>query len=97
MPRSGQFTVGLGHVVSTRDERLSHSLAIRPMTLPVGEVKDPGLLNVYFDEQPVPYDGKSGWTIDGTTITLNGVACDKVLTGQVLDVRVIGGCPTIIK
>lgn len=66
-------------------------------TLPVGEVKDPNLINLYFDEQPVPRDGQEGWTMDSTTITLHGLACDKVMSGAVLDVRVIGGCPTIIK
>jgi hypothetical protein len=66
-------------------------------TLPVGAVADPNLINVYFDGQVVPRDAGGGWSINGTTITLNGVSCDKVMSGAVLDVRVIGGCPTIIK
>jgi hypothetical protein len=66
-------------------------------TIPVGQITDPSLLNVYFDETIVAKDPQDGWTIEGTTITLNGLACDRVLSGAVLDVRVIGGCPTVIK
>lgn len=66
-------------------------------TIPVGDITDPNLLNVYFDEKPVAKDPKEGWSIEGTTITLNGLSCEKVLSGAVIDVRVIGGCPTVIK
>jgi hypothetical protein len=66
-------------------------------TIPVGQITDPTLLNVYFDEQPLKKDPKEGWSLEGTTITLNGDSCDRALSGAVLDIRVIGGCPTVIK
>jgi hypothetical protein len=57
--------------------------------------QDPGLVNVYFDEQAVPQDGN--WTITNDTVTLIGSACDRVKNGDVLDVRIITGCPTLIR
>jgi hypothetical protein len=56
---------------------------------------DPSLINVYFDGMVVPQAGADGWTLNGTTVTLLGASCQKVLNGDVLDVRVVAGCPTI--
>ena len=65
-------------------------------TLPLsGPPANPNLVNVYLDEQPVPKDPVNGWTLDNATITLVGATCDKVMSGAVLDVRVIEGCPTV--
>jgi hypothetical protein len=36
-----------------------------------------------------------GWTLDGATVTLLGASCQQVLSGAVLDVRVVAGCPTV--
>jgi hypothetical protein len=58
---------------------------------------DPGLLNVFLDGTVVPQAGADGWTLDASTITLLGASCDKVLSGQVLDVNVSGGCPTVVR
>ena len=55
----------------------------------------PNLVNVYFDEVILPKDPANGWKIDGKTVTLLGSACSKVLAGDVLDVRIIAGCPTV--
>jgi hypothetical protein len=55
----------------------------------------PNLVNVYLDEVVLPHDPVNGWKIDGGTVTLLGTACDKVLSGDVLDVRIITGCPTV--
>lgn len=57
---------------------------------------DPGLVNVFLDEQPVPQMGPDGWTLDGTTVTILGASCDAILGGSVLDVRVVAGCPTVV-
>lgn len=57
---------------------------------------DPTHVNVYFDDQPVPADPTNGWTLDGSTITLVGTACDQVMSGTVLNVRVVAGCPTVV-
>ena len=57
---------------------------------------DPGLVNVYLDGVVLPQDPVDGWTISGATVTLVGAACQQVLSGTVLSVRVIEGCPTVI-
>jgi hypothetical protein len=65
-------------------------------TLPLGgPPPDPKLVNVYIDEQPVPSDPTNGWTLSGSTVTLVGTTCDRVLSGDALDIRVVSGCPTI--
>jgi hypothetical protein len=52
-------------------------------------------VNVYLDEAVLPQDPVNGWKIDGSTVTLLGTACTKVLSGDVLDVRIVFGCPTV--
>lgn len=56
---------------------------------------DPSLVNVYMDDAALPFEPANGWTIDGKTITLVGAACDRVKNGDVLDVRIIAGCPRL--
>ena len=56
---------------------------------------DPKLVNVYFDNLILPQESVNGWKIEGKTVTLLGRACDRVKTGDVLDVRIIAGCPTV--
>jgi hypothetical protein len=64
---------------------------------------DPSLVNVFFDGSPLPQAGPDGWTLatarlDGgseTTVTVLGASCQKILDGDVLDVRVVAGCPTV--
>jgi hypothetical protein len=56
---------------------------------------DPTHVNVYFDNQPVPADPTNGWTLNGSTVTLVGAACQEVMSGAVLNVRVVAGCPTV--
>jgi hypothetical protein len=60
-----------------------------------GPPEQPDNVNVYLDEKILPKDPVNGWTLDGDTVTLIGAACDKVKNGDVLDVRVIVGCPTV--
>jgi len=57
---------------------------------------DPGLVNVYLDEVVLPQDPVNGWKIDGDTVTLLGTACSSVLNGDVLGVRIVTGCPTVL-
>jgi hypothetical protein len=56
---------------------------------------DPTQVNVFLDEQVLAQAGADGWTLSGQTVTLLGGSCQKVLAGQVLDVRVVAGCPTL--
>ncbi|HVH42992.1 MAG TPA: vWA domain-containing protein, partial [Labilithrix sp.] len=53
------------------------------------------LVNVYMDDVVLPYEPVNGWTIDGKTVTLVGAACTRVKNGDVLDIRIIAGCPRI--
>jgi len=65
-------------------------------TLSLGNAPpDPGLVNVFFDEQALPQSGPDGWSLDGTTVTIAGASCQKILDGDVLDVRIVAGCPTV--
>jgi hypothetical protein len=57
---------------------------------------DPNAVNVYLDEVVVPKDPTSGWTLEGTKLTLLGSTCARVENGDVLDVRIIVGCPTVL-
>lgn len=53
-------------------------------------------INVYLDDTVLPKDPVDGWSLEGNKVTLLGTACEKVLAGDVLSVRVIVGCPTIL-
>jgi len=67
-------------------------------TLKLGSApQDPSKVNVFFDGAVVPQNGPDGWKLDGDTVTLLGASCDKVMAGQVLDVNVSGGCPTVVR
>ncbi len=55
----------------------------------------PDLVNVYLDDTILPFEPVNGWTIEGNTVTLKGAACNRVLEGDVLSVRIIAGCPRI--
>jgi hypothetical protein len=56
---------------------------------------DPTQVNVFLDENVLPQTGADGWTLDGQTVTLLGQSCAQVRAGQILDVRVVAGCPTL--
>jgi hypothetical protein len=56
---------------------------------------EPDRVNVYLDGAVVPKE--PGWSLEGDTVTLLGATCAKVLAGDVLAVRVVGGCPTVLR
>lgn len=56
---------------------------------------NPSLVNVYMDDVALPFEPVDGWTIEGKTVTLVGASCDRVKSGDVLDVRIIAGCPRL--
>ncbi len=62
---------------------------------------DPTLVNVFLDEVPLAQQSADGgspnWTLDGSTVTLLGDACQSIQSGEVLDVRVVAGCPTVLR
>ncbi len=59
---------------------------------------DPGLVNVYFDKKLVPSNPTDGWVwTDSTSIQIRGAACNELLSGAVLQVQVVAGCPTTVK
>ena len=56
---------------------------------------DPEQVNVFFDGAVVPRDGDNGWRLTDNVLTLIGVSCQQVQQGDVLEVRVVAGCPTV--
>ena len=59
---------------------------------------DPALVNVYFDSQVVPKDADNGWTFSGdSSIRFEGDACTSLTSGDVLNVQVLSGCPTVVR
>lgn len=80
------------------DQTLSQVAARATATcvIPLGKAPpDPDRVNVYLDGVVVPGDRTNGWVLDGTTVTLVGDTCDRVLSGEALGVRVVAGCPTV--
>jgi hypothetical protein len=62
------------------------------------EPPDPSLVNVYFDTTLVAFGELDGWAwADPITIELRGAACEKLKSGDVLQVQVVSGCPTVIR
>lgn len=59
------------------------------------EPTDPNKVNVYLDQVLLPKQDENGWKREGKRVTLTGTACERVKSGEVLDVRVIAGCPTV--
>jgi hypothetical protein len=65
-------------------------------TLTLNQVPpEPTLLNVFLDGKVIPQTGPEGWTLNGATVTILGTSCQEITTGDVLDVRVEDGCPTV--
>jgi hypothetical protein len=59
---------------------------------------DPNEVNVYFDGELVPADPDDGWSWeDATTIQVNGAACDRLNSGDVIDARAVFGCDTVVR
>ncbi|HEX8795018.1 MAG TPA: vWA domain-containing protein [Polyangiaceae bacterium] len=56
---------------------------------------DSSLVNVFLDGSAIAQSGPDGWTLNGTTVTILGKSCQAILDGDVLDVRVVAGCPTL--
>lgn len=60
--------------------------------------EDPGLVNVYFDDQVVPKSDVDGWRyLDENTIQFVGTTCDTLTAGNVLNVQVLSGCPSVVR
>lgn len=59
---------------------------------------DPTLVNVYFGNVPVEFDAESGWQWAGAReIQIVGDACERVENGDVLQIQVVAGCPSIVR
>jgi hypothetical protein len=62
------------------------------------EPEDEKLVNVYFDKKVLPQGDADGWKWTGpTSIEIVGPACDKLKSGDVFEVQVVGGCPTTVR
>jgi hypothetical protein len=63
---------------------------------------DPSLVNVYFDDEVIPRDAANGWAWELVynggpqhAIELRGDACARLKGGQVKQVQIAAGCPTV--
>jgi hypothetical protein len=67
--------------------------------LPLSETpENPELVNVYFDDQVVPKSDDDGWRYKGEDrIEFVGATCDALSSGDVLNVQVLSGCPTVVR
>jgi hypothetical protein len=58
---------------------------------------DPDLVNVYFDDRIVGSNPHDGWVLDGKVhLSIHGSACHQLKSGDVFQVQVIAGCPTVV-
>jgi hypothetical protein len=58
---------------------------------------DWNLVNVYFDQTVVPYNSDNGWAFAADNLVhIRGAACDQLMSGDVLEVQVVAGCPTVV-
>ncbi len=57
--------------------------------------QETGFTNVYLDGQVLTYNVPGGWVwMPPATVRLLGDACDRVLSGKVVNVQIVSGCPT---
>jgi hypothetical protein len=62
------------------------------------EPPDRNYVNVYFDEVQVPHDPANGWSFgEAGQVWLHGAACDRLSSGEVLEVQILAGCKTVVK
>ncbi|MBN1610227.1 MAG: VWA domain-containing protein [Polyangiaceae bacterium] len=58
---------------------------------------DPDLVNVYFDGRVVGSNAHDGWVLDGEALLdIRGSACEELKSGDVFQVQVVAGCPTVV-
>jgi hypothetical protein len=93
----------LYYAVSTADEQALFSAISKIAAKVTGSCTltldnappDPSLVNVFLNGNAIAQTGPNGWTLSGTTVTILGTSCQSILDGDVLDVRVVAGCPTL--
>ena len=62
------------------------------------EPPDRDLVNVYFDDALVEYDPDAGWEwSEEGAVTIRGAACQRLSSGDVLEVQILAGCKTVVK
>jgi len=54
-------------------------------------------VNVYLDNVVTPKDPTNGWKVEGKKVTMLGTSCQRIKDGDVLDVRIVVGCPSVLK
>jgi len=67
--------------------------------LPLSQTpENPDLVNVYFDDQVVPKSDADGWRYtEENAIEFVGPTCEALTAGNVLNVQVLSGCPTVVR
>jgi hypothetical protein len=54
-------------------------------------------VNVYFDTALLSHGELDGWIwVGASSIQVRGAACERLLSGEVLQVQVVAGCPTVV-
>jgi len=67
-------------------------------TVPLGSpLPDASEVNVVLDGATVPRDPSNGWRLDGSTLTLLGATCNRVLAEGSGGLHVTAGCPTVTR
>ncbi len=55
------------------------------------------MVNVYFDGVVIPADPVNGWDLSSErTLEIKGDACDRLGNGDVYQVQIVAGCPTVV-
>jgi hypothetical protein len=57
----------------------------------------PSQVNVYFDAVVIPADPVDGWELTGErSLEVKGEACELLSNGDVYQVQIVAGCPTVV-
>ena len=57
----------------------------------------PSMVNLYFDGVLIPADPDNGWVLSsGQTLEVRGAACARLTDGDVYQVQIVAGCPTVV-
>jgi hypothetical protein len=71
--------------------------AIASCRIPLRQGADRARTNVYLDGVAVAADPERGWRFEDDAVLLQGETCERVMRGDVLNVRVVAGCQTVVR
>jgi von Willebrand factor type A domain len=68
----------------------------QPLATGAGCVAASSSTDASSEAEPMGEPSTCNWVLEGQTVTILGAACQQIMAGDVLDVRVVAGCPTLI-